>query len=144
MLAFLPSIVFAAHWPISSPALKLSVAKVMSTVSGGFGGVSSAITYRPACRAASIAGFTPSVAGVIKIPWSPRATAASIAAIWVVSSPSSLPAAVVIETLLASPASSAPFCMAMKKGLVLVLVISVTATSSPPPPSPPGAASPPL
>ena len=44
MLAFLPSIVAAAHWPISSPALKLSVAKVMSTTSGGLGGVSSAIT----------------------------------------------------------------------------------------------------
>ena len=35
----------------------------MSTVSGGFGGVSSAITYSPACRADSIAGLTPSVAG---------------------------------------------------------------------------------
>src|SRR5918997_1403487 len=72
------------------------------------------------------------------MPWSPRATAASMAAIWVVSSPSSLPAAVVIETLLALPASSAPFCIAMKNGLVLVLVIRVTATSSPPPPPPPG------
>ena len=44
MLAFSPFMVPAAHLPISSPALKLSVAKVMSTVSGGFGGVSSAIT----------------------------------------------------------------------------------------------------
>src|SRR6185295_4350496 len=37
-------------------------------------------------------------------------------------------------TLFALPASSAPFCIAMKKGLVLVLVISVTAIFSPPPP----------
>ena len=34
MLAGLPSCVAAAHLPISSPALKLSVAKVMSTVFG--------------------------------------------------------------------------------------------------------------
>ena len=56
------------------------------------------------------------------------------------SSPSSLPAAVVIVTLLALPASSAPFCIAMKNGLVLVLVIKVTATGSAA--SPPGLASP--
>ena len=54
MFAVLPSSVPAAHLPISSPALKLSVAKVMSTVSGGFGGVSSAMTYRPASRASSM------------------------------------------------------------------------------------------
>ena len=62
------------------------------------------------------------------MPLSPRAIAASIAWIWVASSPSSLPAAVVMVTLLALPAASAPFCIAMKNGFVLVLVISVTAT----------------
>ena len=79
MFAFWPFICAAAHFPISSPALKLSVAKVMSTVSGGSGGVSSAMTYRPASRACVMAGLTPSVAGVIKMPESPRAMAASMA-----------------------------------------------------------------
>src|SRR4029450_13349822 len=36
-----------------------------------------------------------------------------------------------METLFALPASSAPFCIAMKNGFVLVLVINVTAISSP-------------
>src|SRR3954454_7994404 len=81
-----------------------------------------------------MAGLTPSVAGVIRIPSSPRAMAASMAWIWVASSPSSLPAAVVIFTLFSLPAASAPCCMAMKNGLVLVFVISVTARGSPPPP----------
>ena len=48
---------------MSSPASKLSVAKVMSTVSGGSGGVSRAITYRPWSRAFSIAGLTPGPLG---------------------------------------------------------------------------------
>jgi len=72
--------------------------------------------------------------------------AASMAWIWVASSPSSLPAAVVMLTLLALPASSAPFCIAMKNGLVAVLVIRVTANGSPPPPPldwPEGSAEPP-
>ncbi len=41
----------AAHWPISSPARKLSVAKVASAASIGSSGVSSAMTRRPASRA---------------------------------------------------------------------------------------------
>ncbi len=44
MVAFLPSRAPADHWPISSPALKLSVAKVMLAAAGSVGGVSSAIT----------------------------------------------------------------------------------------------------
>src|SRR5687768_9064280 len=35
-----------------------------------------------------------------------------------------------METLFALPASSAPFCIVMKKGFVAVLVINVTAISS--------------
>src|SRR4029453_7220685 len=38
-------------------------------------------------------------------------------------------------TLFAFPASSAPFCIEIKNGLVLVLVINVTAISSPSPPA---------
>ena len=44
MVAGLPPSWALVHWPISSPALKLSVAKVMSTVSAGSGGVSRAMT----------------------------------------------------------------------------------------------------
>ena len=44
MVAALPSSVPAAHCPSSLPASRLSVAKVMSTVSAGSGGVSRAIT----------------------------------------------------------------------------------------------------
>ena len=46
--------VAAAHWPINSPALKLSVAKVASAASIGSSGVSRAITRIPA----SLACFT--------------------------------------------------------------------------------------
>ena len=44
MVAGLPLTWASAHWPMSVPALKLSVAKVMSTTSAGSGGVSSAMT----------------------------------------------------------------------------------------------------
>jgi hypothetical protein len=44
MVAFLPASVPADHFPISSPALKLSVAKVMSADAGSEGGVSSTMT----------------------------------------------------------------------------------------------------
>ena len=49
IFASLPSAsnVAFAHWPISSPALKLSVAKVASAASAGSGSVSSAMTRRP-------------------------------------------------------------------------------------------------
>ena len=43
MTDFLPFSVPAAHLPIRSPALKLSVAMVRSTVSAGSGGVSRAM-----------------------------------------------------------------------------------------------------
>ncbi len=80
MVASLPSSWSSpAHLPISLPALKLSVAKVMSTVSAGSGGVSSAITYSPASRAFLIVGLTPGPFGVIRMPLSPRAMASSIA-----------------------------------------------------------------
>ncbi len=51
----------------------------MSTVSAGSGGVSSAITYRPASRAFLIALLTPGPFGVIRMPFWPWAIAFSIA-----------------------------------------------------------------
>ena len=134
IVAFLPSSCAAVHFPIASPAAKLSVAKVMSTVSAGSGGVSSAMTYRPCWRALFSAVLMPGPFGVIRMPWSPRAMASSIAAIWVCSSPSSLPAAVVILTPSALPAFFAPSCMVTKNGLVSVLVIRPMLTSSAVPP----------
>ena len=80
-MAALPSRVDAAHLPSSWPASRLSVAKVMSTVSAGSGGVSSAMTYRPASRAFLIAALTPVDIGVIRMPLSPRAMASSMAVI---------------------------------------------------------------
>ena len=100
-------------------------------MSGGSVGVSRAITYRSAFRPSRLRCSQPGPVGVIRIPLSPRATAASIALTWVSVSPSLLPAAVVIETPFFSPAALAPSCMAMKNGLVLVLVINVTATLVP-------------
>ena len=79
---------------------------------GGSGGVSSAITYRPASRALLIASSTPGPFGVIRIPLSPRAMASSMAVIWVSSSPSSLPAARVRLT----PASFAAASRAVLHG----------------------------
>ena len=93
MVAFSPSSFAAVHSPIYWPARKLSVANVMSTASAGSGGVSSAITNRPASRAFSIASTTAGPFGVIRMPFSPCEMAFSMAWIWVSSSPSSLPAA---------------------------------------------------
>jgi len=80
-VAGLPASWAAVHWPMSLPASKLSVAKVMSTVSGGSGGVSRAMTVRPASRAFLMAGLTSGPLGVIRIPLSPFETAFSAAVI---------------------------------------------------------------
>src|SRR5215216_3137844 len=88
----------------------------------------------PWLRAVSIASFTPGPFGVIKMPLSPRATAASMALTCPSSSPSLAPAALVRVTPFFAAASSAPFCMEIQNGLLLSLVIKVTAISPPPPP----------
>jgi len=73
--------VFAAHSPISWPALKLSVAKVASAASIGSSGVSSAITRMPASRACWIVGTIALVSlGVIRMPFAPAAIRLSTAA----------------------------------------------------------------
>ena len=83
ILAFAASIpIFAfAHWPIRTPARKLSVANVASAASAGSKGVSSAITRRPASRARrTVSASAPGSDGVIRIPFAPAATRLSIAA----------------------------------------------------------------
>ena len=129
MVAFLPSSVAAAHLPISLPALKLSVAKVMSTVSAGSGGVSRAMTYRPASRAFLMAALTPVVVGVIRMPLSPRATAVlDRRDLALASSPSCLPGGDrERRRCSSSPASRRPSAWRRRTGWCWSLVISVTA-----------------
>ena len=83
----------AAHLPISSPARKLSVAKVASAASIGSSGVSSAMTRRPASRAC-LTGPTIALVSdaVIRMPFAPSAMHDSMAATWLSLSPSILPA----------------------------------------------------
>lgn len=116
---------------MASPALKLSVAKVMSTASAGSGAVSRAMTKRPASRAFWMASTTEGPFGVIRMPLSPFEIAFSMAWIWVSSSPSSLPAASVRFTPAEVAASLAPSSIATKKGFVVVLTMRVTPTPSP-------------
>ena len=93
VLAALSPSVPLAHSPISSPALKLSVAKVASAASIGSSGVSSAITRRPASRAFLIVGtIALESLGVIRKPFAPAEIRLSIAATWPSLSPSYLPA----------------------------------------------------
>ena len=74
----------AAHWPISSPARKLSVAKVASAASIGSSGVSRAMTSSPASRARLIGSTMALVSeAVIRMPLAPEAMQVSIACTWV-------------------------------------------------------------
>ena len=83
----------AAHWPTSSPARKLSVAKVALAAEAGSSAVSSAMTIRPASRACLTAGTMPEVSeGVIRMPLAPSAMQVSIAWTWLSLSPSMRPA----------------------------------------------------
>ena len=117
----------AAHWPISSPALRLSVAKVASAALGGSSGVSSAITRIPALRARSIDGTIALVSfGVIRIALAPAFIKRSIASTWPVLSPSYLPARLRKSTPSSFAFASAPSFIFAKNGLVYVFVISPT------------------
>ncbi|VXC29086.1 exported hypothetical protein [Arthrobacter sp. 9V] len=129
--------------PMSSPALKLSVAKVMSAASAGSGGVSRAMTNRPASFAFFSASTTEGPLGVIRMPLSPLEIAFSMAWIWVSSSPSALPAASLRSTPSASAAFFAPSCMETKNGLEVVLTISETPIFSSAPPLDEGVEPPP-
>ena len=86
----------------------------MSTVLGGVGTVSSAITYSPAWRALASSVFTALPFSVIRMPLSPREMALSMALIWVCVSPSSLPAATVRLTLAFAAAVFASFSIDTK------------------------------
>ena len=136
-----------AYWPISSPALKLSVANNASTADSGSVGVSSAITITPAARAFSIAGTTAlESAGTSKIPFAPWVVMFSNVVTCDALSVSDLPDAVSSLTF-SLPAASAPSFIFTKNGLASVLAINPTVTSSSPPPRrptpPPSPSSPP-
>src|SRR2546427_9146376 len=103
----------------------------MSTVSAGSGGVSRAITNRPASRAFLIAGLTSGPDGVMRMPLSPFEIAFSMAATWLAVSPSSLPAADVSVMPSLSADSLAPLAIATKNGFVEVFVIRVTPIAPP-------------
>ena len=122
-------------WPRSTrrsarrPA-KLSVANVMSTASAGSGGVSSAITKRPASRAFSRASSTAGPLGVMRMPFVALGDGVL----------DGLDLGVLVAVLLAGGDREvdaqllgggflAPSCMATKNGLVVVLTISETPTS---------------
>ncbi len=130
MIACFPPSWAAVHLPISSPAAKLSVANVMSAASAGSGGVSRAMTNRPASLAFFSASTTEGPLGVIRMPLSPLEMAFSMAWIWVSSSPSALPAASFRSTPSAAAAFLAPSCMETKNGLVVVFTIRDTPTFS--------------
>ena len=90
--ALSPSVAFA-HWPINSPALKLSVAKLASAAVTGSSGVSSVITRMPALRAFLTVGtIAVELLGTSRMPLAPAAISASMAATWPSLSPSTLPA----------------------------------------------------
>ena len=92
-LAALSPRVALAHSPISSPALKLSVAKVASAALIGSSGVSSVMTRMPALRAFSTVGtMAVESLGTSMKPLAPAAIRCSMAATWPSLSPSALPA----------------------------------------------------
>src|SRR4030095_8253861 len=123
--------VLAAQAPISSPALKLSVAKVASAALVGSSGVSSAITRMPACRAFSTDGTIALVSlAVMRMPLAPAAIRFSMAATCVSLSPSYLPAKLCSSTPSFLASASAPSFILAKNGLVLVLVMRPTITLS--------------
>ena len=143
IFAFLPAIFALAHWPMSSPAFRLSVANSASTALCGSVGVSSAITVTPASRAFLMAGTTAlESAGTIRMPFAPRVVMFSSAVTWLWLSTSLLPAAVISSTLFSFAAFSPASIIFTKKGLDSRLTIRPTTTFSSPPllPPPPAAA----
>src|SRR5574343_235813 len=124
ILAGLPAVAALAYWPISTPALKLSVANSASVASAGSAGLSRAITITPWARAFWMAGtMALESLGVIRMVLAPAAIMFSIAVTCPALSPSALPAPVSSLAPLALAASWAPSFIFTKKGLVSVLVI---------------------
>src|SRR5882762_2871728 len=122
ILAGLPAMVAFAYSPMSTPALKLSVAKRASVASWGSVGVSRAITSTPALRAFFTAGTMALVSlGVF-----------SMAVTWLALSPSNLPAPVMSFAPSFFAAAWAPSFILTKNGLVSVLVIRPTTIWSAP------------
>ena len=142
ILGVMPSFATAAfaYWPISSPALRLSVANSASTASCGSVGVSSAITSTPWSRAFLTAGTTAlESAGIIRMTLAPCVVMFSSAATSLALSVSNLPDAVSSLTLSFLACACAPSFIFTKNGLDSVLVIRPMVTCSsllaePPPP----------
>ena len=131
LASFAASPIFAlAHFPINSPASKLSVANVISCASGSAMGVSSAITRIPAARAFFKAGITESFDAVINIPFAPEAMQFSIAVICGPASPSTFPAYELRSIPDSLAFASAPSFIFTKNGFVLFLVIKQAAVSA--------------
>ena len=124
-----------AYRPISSPALKLSVAKSASTADSGSVGVSRAITVTPAWRAFSIAGTTAAeLAGVMRMPLAPRSVMSSSAATWLSLSTSLFPAATRSSTFSSPAVFFAVSSIFTKNGLVSCLMMRpavIRSSSSP-------------
>ena len=139
-LIFISLAFAAAYWPISSPALRLSVANSASAASCGSVGVSSAITITPASRAFLIAGTMAfESAGTSRMTLAPCVVMFSIAVTWLALSVSCLPEAVSSLTLSFLACACAPSFIFTKNGFVSVLVMRPIVTSSsflaaPPPP----------
>ena len=126
LAASAPSVA-AAHLPMSSPARKLSVAKVASAASIGSSGVSRAITTSPASRACLTAGTIDAVSDAVRsMPFAPSAMQVSMAWTWVSLSPSTFPAKAFRVMPSSSALAVAPSFILTKKGLVSVLVIRQT------------------
>src|SRR2546427_9270676 len=93
ILAGLPAMAAFAYSPMSTPALKLSVAKRASVASWGSVGVSRAITRTPALRAFFTAGAMALVLlGGVRMGLAPPAIMFSMALTLLAFLPSNLPA----------------------------------------------------
>src|ERR1044072_1811628 len=129
IFAVLPFMAALAYSPISSPALRLSVANRASTALSGSVGVSRAMTRTPLALAFSRAGtIALESLGVIRRPFTPDATMVSTPVTCPALSPSNLPAAVDSSTPSSLAAFFAPSLIFTKNGLVSVLVIRPTLT----------------
>src|SRR6266481_1024827 len=133
ILAGLPAMAAFAYSPMSTPALKLSVAKRASVASWGSVGVSRAITSTPALRAFFTAGTMALVSlGVIRMALAPPDIMFSMAVTWLALSPSNFPAPVMSFAPSFFAAAWAPSFILTKKGLVSVLVMRPTTMGSAP------------
>ena len=134
ILAFAASspILAAAHWPMSRPASKLSVAKVMSTASGGSVAVSSAMTTTP-CFTRTLDGGHDARVGRARSGWWWRRARRRSRYRW--SDPRDRGRSTPQQALRSAPSSSAlpvaPSIIQTQKGLMFSLTMRSMTTPSP-------------